>query len=392
MRFIGKSFLSIFILSATHMLSATPMQPQEEEFNKAATTLIARAKEVTSSSEDRTWRNPSNTPRPENDPIKLFLEKALPYLTRPFSQDLLDEKGNLQISDQEHAVYHLTALVPALTVPYRSAVFNDTLRIYDEINFRTDGTPKNALTFPCSTDVTRVFPPQDIYHIHATLLDFELSIIKDNGIPLNAQFALFSNHNDGHATTMLAVLDPTSKTVLSAFFINSWDKAHEAQYMAEKFNDRYGQRVFGAVAKAAKERNLPKTVYHPQQEVATIGHYTPFIDASLPLQLATDDQNCTLYMYNMIQALLDALTDTSFSTTLHDMAQKIYDNRNPDAQMQPETEQTTAARNLIHNQLKTRLTQYYDADSNRRSDQELRDYHDKMRWDLGSAFFQKLAQ
>lgn len=64
----------------------------------------------------------------------------------------------------------------------------------------------------------------------------------------------------------------------------------------------------------------------------------------------------------------------------------IYHTRDRNSQIQQETETSSKMREYIHELLKANLPQYYNELGNRRSDEELRNYHDQYRWESRSDY------
>ena len=110
----------------------------------------------------------------------------------------------------------------------------------------------------------------------------------------------------------------------------------------------------------------------PTNPFVTIVHRldVPFIDVSHELQ--KDNNDCTLYCFNFIKAILSMLENP-------DMAQHILKLSTDLMQIQSKVELT----NIFRNHLKVFLSQYYDQTGKSKSENDLENYHLRQRWELG---------
>lgn len=117
----------------------------------------------------------------------------------------------------------------------------------------------------------------------------------------------------------------------------------------------------------ATSTNLVDVVYKPTES---------FIDASHQLQIANiNDQNCALYSYNFIKAIIALLKESVHAEEVFQLARALNNkDKNAEARLQ----------HIFREELKTYLPQYYTESGQPKSSQELTQMHLELRWNIGS--------
>ena len=104
-----------------------------------------------------------------------------------------------------------------------------------------------------------------------------------------------------------------------------------------------------------------------------------FINASNVLQTAKDDNNCALYTFNTMQAIVKMLQDKDNSEVIYKEALRIGHGTNEEY-LQARIELAK----IFQENLKPYLSCYYNSDGAPKSESELKEFHLKQRWELGS--------
>ena len=103
------------------------------------------------------------------------------------------------------------------------------------------------------------------------------------------------------------------------------------------------------------------------------------IDASNKIQTANDDKNCAVFTFNTMQAVVKMLEDKNNSETIYNHALKLV-HGNDDEKRQSET----ALIKIFREDLKAYLPCYFNSDGTLKPESELKEFHLKQRWQLGS--------
>lgn len=289
-----------------------------------------------------------------------YKDSLLPHLMRPFEQAHISEAGDLIIDEDERFLYDLF-YEAANPIAYRSEPklsSTDWTNRNRELNFYTSGTPYFLLSEEIENMKGLFFStlkPLDIIQIREELCYFEKGFVN-----IQTPILFSPNYKDGHATLIVHILDLKNKKILSSLFLNSF--VYEKYYhdMETRFNMNH--------------RGRP-------------GYYScntliPFIDLSFDLQTQENDQNCTLYGYNYLTALTKILADENIAGTIIDAATKLIENSD-------NGEALVAMKHIFQDEVKKHLPQYYNADGSRKTYDEIKDYHMRLRWDLSAKQIQK---
>ncbi len=79
----------------------------------------------------------------------------------------------------------------------------------------------------------------------------------------------------------------------------------------------------------------------------------------------------------------------SLQSELLSLSKSIFDDRDETAQQLPELDAVISVRTLIHQAIASKLPQYFDSNGSRRSDEDIWQYHDELRWNIGSEWLKK---
>lgn len=259
------------------------------------------------------------------------------------------------------------------------------------------------------TDDIQLLPDADIQKIRLSLL--RLQHLESR----KGRFILAPNYSNGHAGVFLSLLD--GNKILAAIHIDSQNSANFLENTKEGFHyqgtawsdisspkdkeiyDRYKKEGAVKIDREAKVAYLFDEEYFAFRsssgcsQITTAvkmgwvdlvhnvdcppegescyriydGRRVPILDASNRLQTAPDDKNCALYTYNTMQALVKLLEERG--DRIYQMALKG---------------EFEALKDLFQEQLKAYLPCYFDAEGKGRSEAELKAFHLKQRWELGS--------
>ena len=103
------------------------------------------------------------------------------------------------------------------------------------------------------------------------------------------------------------------------------------------------------------------------------------IDVPTKLQTAEDDMNCALYTFNTMQAIVNMLQNKDTSEVIYKEALKIGHGTDSEKKQAEE-----ALTKIFRDDLKPYLPCYFNSDGSPKSESELKDFHLKQRWELGS--------
>lgn len=320
----------------------------------------------------------------------------------------------------EAKIYKLAQENVSTMFPYRGKVLEDS--------FYKSGTTKgkkiSELLFKGITKRTDIVIDEDhdIYQIREELLEYQH--IKKGP----TRFVLSPNCKDLHATTLVSILDPTSDRILASIFINSFNDSSYTREMNRRFilqgkevnkflsrNNSEIKNVYLSMAKKIEDNfqggkgylsgkqyylllrdfndmsdkleNGEIDVIHNAYKIGeneysyAVRDYrpVPFIDSSHSLQMEKDDENCYLYSCNFLQAITNLLEANESANRVYQFALDLNDSNN----LEKSKEAEDALTQIFKEKLKEYLP-YYNKDGTKKTSQELKDYHLKQRWDVGS--------
>lgn len=376
--------------------------------------------------------NPENVNRFFNNPIiQSYLARNANEITFASEQPAFDYQKDFKDRNDfyEVKVYKKS---PFFTDSFRSNVDSslyyrqDAQRSFKDILIH-EFSEMNKTHMKDSIYVTPATDINQIRHIINAIsyshLTTKLSENLPNGFNSNAsiKFVLSPNWMNGHATMLVTILDEVNKNTLATIFIDSVQSEDSASYIEKRFNAltnyyyRLSPSESDAIAK--KMESLKKDENHillidnanrigylvnnndelfrnfdlfeanesidvlfvvdelSRTNTLRIVRPIPFIDASHNLQITKEDNNCTLYELNFLNASVDLLSDPKNATRIYALAQKINPN-NKDASIE--------LQQIFQNELKRYLPRYYDNQLNTRTSNEIKKYHLEQRWDLES--------
>lgn len=161
------------------------------------------------------------------------------------------------------------------------------------------------------------------------------------------------NSHDGHAFTVLALIDHNKHEVVGHLLINTWQNVDYFNYLDFRI-DMHNYR----------EPNDRKPL---------------FLDASLHLQLASNDSNCVLYTHLLTKQILKLLAD---SNGFRELVRAPFEGA--------QHERAIAGIRLA---LEKSLAQFYTCDEKsctRNSDQVIEAFFLNYRWRIGSEYLKDL--
>lgn len=190
----------------------------------------------------------------------------------------------------------------------------------------------------------------DIYEASSTAYSIsnDFSLYRESSINHNFTYFVLPGAKDSHAYLMAVVFDTSTEKLVCSFLVNSWKNEFYSRYL----ECRYKARI--------KD--------------------TLFIDCSIDVQLDPDDSNCIIYSSNIGRGLVKLLGENEEHS---DRVFKTFQEDGDPIKIQE----------FIRNSIVEYLPQYFYQDENqvfqRRSKEELRDFHMQVRWDLGNRYIQE---
>lgn len=320
----------------------------------------------------------------------------------------------------EAKIYRLAQENALFVFPYRGKVMEDS--------FYKSGTTKGKKISELilkgidkRTDIV-IDEDHDIYEIREELLKYQH--IKKEA----TRFVLSPNIKDHHATTLISILDHTSDRILASIFIDSNNHSFYTSEMrrrfdlqgkeVNKFSSRNNSRIKNVYLSIEKNiednfqgdkgylsekqyylllrdfddmsdklkngeinviHNAYKTGENEYSYAVRDYRQVPFIDSSHSLQVEEDDENCYLYSCNFLKAIIHLFEVNESANRIYQFALDLNDSDN----LEKRGEAENALRQIFKEKLKDYLP-YYNKDGTKKTAQELKDYHLKQRWDVGS--------
>lgn len=374
--------------------------------------------------------------------VKTYLSRGSDLIQFVDDQPLFEvDRSNKNENDYyEFKIYQLAAQQSWIIFPFRELLLTGTFYqggalcyiapVEKETKRRVIGIELHKLLKVQNPLDILVTPGEDIYKLRTRLLG--LQFLRDNQV----KFVLSSCYTHGHAIALISIIEQEGNRLLTTISIDSQNTDHHFFRILRGFEarareawtisgpralERYNefksylgdkkvridmdQRVgylldkmfFWASsdpdcreATIAKDKEwidvLHNIEYHAKEDPPEIEYRLfdrrPFtmIRASNKLQTADDDLNCALYTHNTLQAAIKLLEQP-------EKAKAVYQHALTVANGTP-AEKDNAEKELVQifrEEIKTYLPCYFNSDGALKSEMEIKDYHLKQRWDLGSA-------
>lgn len=335
----------------------------------------------------------------------------------------VNKENKLKNDYYEWKIYRIIKENNIFMSPYRSHVLDDLFynsgtknkAQINRIVIKSSETPKNLM----------ILDGIDPYEIRESIAN--LQFLGNRNICL----VLTPNYKDEHAMTMLSIIEKNSNRILAMIYINSWsdygfysqikrnffitggrdsikfmgddrtasiynsfksqlgketlhiDRDLKVGYLLDE-SERYSTPQANKIHEAMQKGDIKlmhnifkfgdKYIYRVMDT-----REVPFLDLSHELQTADDDQNCSIYTLNFTHAIQQLLRDDKTSDRVYQAGL--------DLNSQNKEEKVLAVESLtsiFKTEIKKYLPYYYNSDGTRKSDPELKDFHLKIRWDLGS--------
>ncbi|MBA2368734.1 MAG: hypothetical protein H0V82_06895 [Candidatus Protochlamydia sp.] len=367
-----------------------------------------------------------------NDPIiQNYLSRHSKFV------NFLENRPNLNSDENkpyesdyfECKIYELAAKNDAMFLPYRKDVMTDLFyesRTSDPSIFRN-------MQSKASGKIKLTRKGYDLYEIRDYLRRVEFGkysdkIEKDHkGI----EFIISPIGKDGHAMTILSVIQKNTFKHLASIFINSFTNNDYYNLISNRFNlrenhsyallegsdcEKFFEQIFeklsgkstlidldlreGYILNPSFGVNLSseeKPIHDALQSqkidlIHTLNKYetdtmygiygtriVTMIDASHTLQTQENDENCALYSLNFLQGIIDLLKNDDKAEIVYQLAEKI-DSSNP---LEKEFAKKSLS-NIFNIVLRQYLPAYYNSEGIQKSEEEIKRHHLYQRWDLGS--------
>lgn len=363
------------------------------------------------------------------------------YLTRDAEKIAFDAKNSPNLESVKSFQGKRDSDYYELKLYRRISMFKQCLRS-DIPKFYENGITSSAISAfhktgkKVSNDI-EIISSQDLAIVRRAINQIEFSDtsvvahepVIDLQNPKAIRFLLSQTNNyrdqSGHSTVLLTIFDPQSSQSLTSVFINSWYGQHYTDYINSHFNaqdaamkyelsqeeekniyeylkvefnflETGSTQVFEDVKNRTvfiigfdvntmqQYKNNPRfdliyTLSEDRLNILHINKVIPMIDASHQIQLAHDDNNCGLYAANFLQAIIKMLNNKDYKEKITEIARLSAAN------------DPIAIKNLqaiFRQDLRQFLPDYYDAMGNLKSEDQLRSYHMKQRWELGNKMLQ----
>lgn len=285
--------------------------------------------------------------------------KILPHITRKFHEDMFDENGALKETQNEMFLYNIWYRVvhEHQFIPFRRD--HEMVKLPNKINFYTSGATQKTMMpvfgkIDQGSKNVQVSPPVDIYKIRTFLIDFEDSTSKDLSKPV----LITPNFYNGHATFMLHFLDLEKHQIKQSFFINTWNKSEYYQEMIKRLNLKH---------------------------LTTNKKQFSLIDCSYDIQVAENDFNCSLYTYALAKAYTKLFQDDEIVNRVLRLVQGLQGDSG-----ERKSDPLQDVKEILQNDVKKHLPEYFNADGSIRCAQEIKLYHLKLRWDISCDWFRSV--
>lgn len=333
---------------------------------------------------------------------KEYAAQLRPFLTRPFESHLLDENGELtclqNCSAGEGFYYKLLVLLEQ-DLPFRGAKFQRKHFSEDEEpnTFYRSGTVQSWMDkrFQSLDQVgfSAICNTGDIYTTRHHLCEFELKrgLLEGIDVPI----LLATNQKDGHGNFNVHFLDLENNRAIASVFCNSRQDPDYYSHIEQRFNlgvsDKgyYGKWVSGEEMEDVRQRfsaqecqSIQSTDKYCGQHKLLFDWAIPMVDCSFNLQTNKGDLNCALYAYEYVKGVAEMFQDKSIVDKALSDARKIAKNKE-------DSEALESMRELFQKRVKRHLPMYYQADGEKHSEETIKNHHSKLRWDIGSEWFQE---
>ncbi|MBN9543551.1 MAG: hypothetical protein J0G32_07180 [Alphaproteobacteria bacterium] len=368
--------------------------------------------------------------------IGLYLSRsddAVEFLE--YRPELIKFTENMNKDMKNHTDYHELTIYKSeqawMYFPYRDEIETDDYYKKGTMN-NSLNTVFNIISEEANNYGIEISNPKYIVDISRKLHSFNIpfesarkkhNVLKDG----NIKFVISPNWENGHAVTLISILDSDSKKILLTILINTnIQTLSYNQSICDKLNKR-GVNTYPIYAnkenlsaleqkfhltnianaepqiisnennteilKITDKFEICPTEFKEKQLFAQyklgagsidlfVNNDIKILDASHALQdmsEASEDQNCAIYGINFIKAIVEILKTPEQAILIKKLASEIHDNNNSDA--------ITEIQNIFQNDLKQYLPMYYDADGKARPYEEIRKHHLKQRWNIGSESF-----
>lgn len=367
--------------------------------------------------------------------IRSYLSRGSEAINFDNDHPMLDtDRQNKRHNDYyESRIYRIAAQQNWNIFPFRDVVESNEYYLKGCVTpLDPDSDPLQIAT-KCDdfTAFMEVHKPDDIVLLKTNDL-YVRKLLLDQQIKCgNARFVLVPIRKDNHVMAFIAVLEKGTDRILAAIHIDSqnlhglfsqlvkafhlrdetWSSVSGAA-LTEKYT-RMKEELSGEKVKIDSEKRIaylldepcsyftstPNSVlaydalvnnqvdvihnlYHVNDELKfrmCDSRPVTFIDASNLLQTAKDDINCSIYSFNSLQAALRMLEDKEMSETIYQNALKI--GHGTDAEKKEAEE---ALLKTFRDDIKAYLPCYFNPDGTPKPEEELKEYHLKKRWELGS--------
>ncbi len=326
--------------------------------------------------------------------------------------------------------------------PYRSDVKTDQFYL----KTTKEGLPGTLSNLRCiQTGISRrckVIKKFKIEDIRNSIKFIELmGYINENGIKRHDykgnQFLLSTIANDGHATSIISILDKETFKHLASIFINSVNENLPFVSLERLFNSRTlddikfklkNENDYARINKIFKEKTFGKKIFvdyekkegyllnpimpgtsswytseeeqeidnaykdekinfihkldeQKKQYILTGTRPVPFIDAPHNLQTHKEDENCAIYSYNFLQGSINMLENGEVAERIYRLAKQIDYNKGNNTEREGNQK---AMATIFQEELKQYLPEYYDANGVQKSDFEIKQHHLNQRWNFGN--------
>ncbi|AZL15921.1 hypothetical protein [Rickettsiales endosymbiont of Stachyamoeba lipophora] len=368
--------------------------------------------------------------------LKQFFDNPtiLEYLTRSAEQvEFLEYRPNLTShpdeQDKFNSDYYELKIYQLLKtlIPYRDRATSDSF-------YKVGTDHKLTTTFvQLRSDALQqgilVDTVKDIYQIRTFITTILLRKYDQTAEPEhtarldalpNLRFVITPNWKDGHATTIVHILDSQNNKALTSILINSRIDEGYVDFISGRFNFASNQIYYTAkfniaamiedyfpsydgiteevIISADGTKSLignndcfsndPNNIIElsiQRNNTSSLQRFAllkkiPIIDASHNLQTTPDDENCVLYGINFIKALITMLGNGQIADKVYTLSHLVNQG---DAQVKDELIK------IFQEDLKSYLPMYYTAEKTIKSHEDIKKHHLKQRWNIGNETISK---
>lgn len=218
---------------------------------------------------------------------------------------------------------------------------------------------------------------------------------------------------DEHASTMIVIFDNKKHHVLTGIFINSrnsfyyndmvkpyWDISSQEmpEFVAVGIENKYNlpglpKEAFEILSKQAIDADTKPPIDQDYIQKSwfifsnalniRFGRKIPLVNASHNLQIGLGDKNCSLYSINFLEGIQKLLL--SEGPGVYKLAKQLDEGNSSEKQ-----QATQKLEEIFQNKLKKYLPCYYDTNLERKTSEQIKEFHIHQRWDIGSDFIKSL--